>query len=301
MKYLSIKIIATLSLALGITPLAQAQLACGGTVAGRTTVVLQADIGPCDDNAGPIRVHGPATLDLNGHTITCADLDGDDELPDGIVMIGKAAKVRNGRIQGCADGLALMGEGRHQVKNIISQLNTESGFDVRSDRNKVQRSIARRNQREGFRIVKGFDIVTGNALLHNIAENNQQGGFSMLFGVRNKLIANTMTDNNGSGFFVFVGIENQLKNNRVQGNNGGIIVLGLKNRIIRNQVENNRGVGIGLAVDTALGTPTGANLVTRNTALGNSSADLYDDQPDCGTNKWKKNKYGTVDPVACID
>ena len=54
------------------TPAAAAE--CGLTVHRGDKVVLDSDVGPCDGNA--IIITGPATLDLNGHTVSCVSRDG---------------------------------------------------------------------------------------------------------------------------------------------------------------------------------------------------------------------------------
>jgi hypothetical protein len=93
----------------------RAQVACGASLAPGTTTTLTADLGPCDGTPAAIVVES-ATLDLGGHTVSCADTDGDGELPDGIVLLGKKAEVRNSTVVGCYDGVVLAGAGKHRVE-----------------------------------------------------------------------------------------------------------------------------------------------------------------------------------------
>ena len=94
-------ILLTASLAWSLTgrvPLVQPRLTCGDTIGPNQAVVLHEDIGPCDDDVATVlTVQGPdALLELNGHSVVCADTDGDGQLPAGIQTHGLRASVRNG-------------------------------------------------------------------------------------------------------------------------------------------------------------------------------------------------------------
>ena len=93
---------------------AQAQVNCGDTVGPNETVTLIGEISICDDFHGNIVVQGPATLDLGGFDIRCADLDNDGVLPQGVVLLGEKARVRNGSITGCGIGVTVGGGGKQR-------------------------------------------------------------------------------------------------------------------------------------------------------------------------------------------
>jgi hypothetical protein len=96
---------------------------CGDVIDTNTT--LDADVGPCDSSTDPaLTVQGPATLDLNGHSILCTG----DPLPDGVHLTGQAVKLRNGTVHGCHDGVVLLGTGRHRVQRIFSTQSSARGF-----------------------------------------------------------------------------------------------------------------------------------------------------------------------------
>ena len=90
-----------------------------------------------------------------------------------------------------------------------------------------------------------------------------------------------MHDNNASnsvfGILVFVGTGNDVRDNTATGNAGGI-VLGFV-------------FGPGDATD---------NDILHNTAQGNGFADLFDINPNCDSNTWKHNTFGTANQ-ACIN
>jgi hypothetical protein len=53
---------------------------CGAVLTGHETYVLTEDVLDCDESAPAITVIGPATLRLNGHTVSCElEPDGVDE------------------------------------------------------------------------------------------------------------------------------------------------------------------------------------------------------------------------------
>ena len=111
----------TASLLLGLTgppftAQAQAQVMCGdiiGDEPGEKKVVLQQTLEDCDGVEAALTVIGPATLDLNGFEVNCDDQDGDGSVPHGIIVKGGRAKIKNGRVEGCARGMWLTESGKH--------------------------------------------------------------------------------------------------------------------------------------------------------------------------------------------
>jgi hypothetical protein len=102
-----------LALSLALTAgTAAAQVACGDTVGPGATATLTADVGPCDGMNTAIIVDS-ATLDLGGHTVSCADGNADADVPYGVVLIGKKAAVRNGTFGLLARRVVAAGSGKH--------------------------------------------------------------------------------------------------------------------------------------------------------------------------------------------
>ena len=164
---------------------AHAQVECGDTIGPNETAALDDDL-VCDNDTGGIRVVGPATLDLAGHGVFCADTNADIVVPvEGLLLEGKKAHVRDGFIEGCVIGVAVSGDGQHTVEHVDAIASFASGFQIRSDRNTVMGSLV-------YSSVAGPGFsVSGNknALLRNTAEQNTIG--FRVDGNQNKLTQNT--------------------------------------------------------------------------------------------------------------
>jgi hypothetical protein len=197
---------------------ASAQVACGALLRRGEKVTLTADVGPCDGVDAAILVDG-GSLDLGGRTVTCADLDGDGDVPIGIVLLGRKATLRNGTIVGCSNGLGLGGDGRHRVTGItargsaddgvdaipgadrcrlvdvVAVQNGDDGIQLRSDRNRLVRSVTAENADDGLEVWESGDR---NALVEPRSERNGDEGL-LLLGARNKVAKPAANDNGAIG------------------------------------------------------------------------------------------------------
>jgi len=92
----------------------------------------------CPDDDPAITIFGPATLNLKRNTLSgdpvCEDED-DCNLNDCIRIEGERARVWNGTVTNCADGVVIACIGRHQVFRIISMDNDKTGFKIDEDSN----------------------------------------------------------------------------------------------------------------------------------------------------------------------
>ena len=286
-----------------VNPIAAIALDCGETVGPQQKVVLNADVGPCSAaTANPaLTVEGPATLDLNGHTLACDFLNP----PDGIVVIGKGAKILNGTIEDCNEGMLIGGEGRHSITGVTSRGNDEDGFEVNSDSNKLTANASVANLDEGFQVNgnknkldqntaadndnDGFDVVgEQNRLSLNIAAENNDG-FDVT-GPGNKLSLNTSIGNAEDGFDIKSAGNSLDKNAAINNGDGepsdeGIQIRDDGNKLKQNRTIGNSGAGLLLTADAQ------SNLVTRNISQANSGTDFVDENPDCDENKWVKNIF----------
>jgi len=240
-----------------LAPAASAQVPCGGEVPPGETVTLTADVGPCDGGSGAIFVGG--VLDLGGHTVSCADTNGDGELPDGIVLIGKKAVVRNGTVSGCLYDVYIGVNGRHLVENVVSTNAAVYGFyvDSRSKKNRIVGSTATGNADDGFQIRGTKNVVEGS-----LSENNGEDGFDLTQAVGNRLTGNTSRGNQDDGFEA----------------------TGKKNKILGNTSTGNGDNGIAVG--------DRGNKVIGNTVTGNGDQDILGADP-CKGNKFKGNTFGT--------
>jgi parallel beta-helix repeat protein len=318
-----------LVLVLGAASPAAAQVACGADVGPGEEVVLTRDL-VCDRVGEAITVFGPAVLDLNGFTIRCADQDGDGRIPfDGIRVEGAGAVVRNGRITGCGTGLEVVGTGRHSISLLVLQSNVDDGMLVRSDANRIVDVSAFFNGKVGYDVIGkrnlllgnaatgngdiGFRSGGGNTLRRNIASNHEGEGFFVggeralllenrailndtgftILGARHRLVENEAEDN-GTGFLLDgITERNRLVENVASRNDfNGVIVFGNANRLIGTIAESNGQVGILLF-------EAERNVVSRSEASGNGVVDLSETDPDCGTNRWRKNEFESASQV-CI-
>ena len=252
-----------LALTLALTTgTAAAQVACGDTVGPGATVTLTDDVGPCDGINTAIIVDS-ATLDLGGHTLSCADGNADADVPYGIVLVGKKAAVRNGTVSGCWHGVVAAGSGKHTIEGVTVTASYQDGVYVPEDsaKNRISGITSIANLDDGFEI-RG----SKNAVSSSVAQGNGEDGIDLVDGTANKVTSNTASGNADDGIDVG-GDRNKVQHNTVDGNGGvGITVHGARNRIVGNTVS---GSGAGV--------------------------DLYG-ADGCGSNKWRGNSYGASAP-----
>ncbi len=279
MSKLSVFTVAVLTLAASLFSMpAFSALDCGDTI--NTDTTLDADLLDCDTDPG-LTVQGPAVLDLDGHTVTCSS-------GDGIHLVGRGAKLRNGVVEGCNDGIVLMGEGLHSVEGMLSKDNAVDGFSVErgSDKNRLDRNAAAGNGDDGFQF---FGVQ--NMLTNNIASNNFFGFFTPLPGSSKHILReNTAASNIDVGFLIPASGTEFRKNVAQRNGRWGFLISSDGSNVIRNQAFDNEGVGIEMGGDNS--------KLERNSAMGNGNFDLVDYE-DCSNNIWKRNIFGSANHI-CI-
>jgi hypothetical protein len=237
-----------------------------------------------DDPA--LTLQGGAILDLNGYTVDCNNPDESER--DGIVLEGRNAKVRNGIIIRCYNGVVINGDGHHKVLQLIVENNTREGIRVRSDYNQVINTEARNNKRRGFKI-DGDE----NKLVNCLAEDNGRNGILIDEGNDNKISNSAAFDNCRDGIEIDNGRDNYLINNSVA-NNGNLDTCNA-----RGQDYNPCSyAGIDIKGDDAED-----NIVINNRTSGNIGCDedlnviernLWDENVDedgnCYMNRWINNR-----------
>ena len=248
--------------------------------------------------------------------------------------------VRNLGVERFGIGVEVSGGGSHRlhrltiVENSDFYCNTGIGLLLEStEGNRLQESVVTRNRAWGVRIVssrenllRNNEIVanrwrpgdlTGNVDLFQ-AEGNRIVGNDLsrggLFGARfdrsngNVLAKNVIDDTAaqplfGTAVLLSDSDENLVRNNLVDRDPpanpatrfSGIALFGAStgNVVEKNRVEHHD-FGISLAEGVQ------ETLVTKNTATTNLVFDARDDNPDCGTNLWRKNELGTTNQP-CIE
>ena len=267
------------ALSLFVAPAVQAQVVCGDTITTNTT--LTADLGPCGTKPA-LFVKGPASLDMGGHTVSCTGAF------DGIALTGQAAKLRNGVVTGCVDGIDFGGTGRHRVERVLAT-NNGIGFAVNigSDKNRLNHNWATDNT-IGFQ-VKGTQCT----LIKNTSTTNVTG--FRVESIQTMLRKNTAARNTDVGFFLDGSKHLVLQNVAQQNGDNGFFTVGNSRELTlkQNQALDN-------AIDGIHHNGTDSKL-QQNTALGNAGFDLVDSQADCDNNTWKKNIFGSALPAVCIE
>jgi parallel beta-helix repeat protein len=274
-----------MTLALGLFGISEVEaVSCGDTLGPGGSFTLTADLGPCG-TFNALVVHGPTTVNLAGHTVSC-----NSGGSNGIEIIGSGAVVKNGRVTGCQNrGVDVQGSGGHQVRDVLADHNGFA-FVIGSGRNALVNNGAVSNDGDGFIVQFGSN---SNALTGNTAVNNFDSGFD-LGGNSNSLSGNTAAHNAGNGFQLIGSSHNALHSNSAADNGGAGFALfsANSNSLGTNQAFANGSDGI-LIQDGSL------NAVSGNVALGNPSYDLADSSGFCEGNSWSSNVFGTRNQ-ACI-
>jgi len=217
-----------------------AQLSCGSTIGKGQEVTLTANLGPCD-GVGAALVVDSATLDLGGFMVACADTNGDQDLPQGVVLLGKKAKVMNGRVAGCSNGVGLAGEGKHLVQGVTITGSADDGIDVaRGDKNKILGNTTSNNASDGI-----YVRTDKNKVSDNVTTRNGEDGIDVpSTGDKNKLVRNRAEGNADSGIEVG-GTKNKVTLSMATLNGGdGILLGGSKNKVRGGTASSNGGFDI---------------------------------------------------------
>jgi parallel beta-helix repeat protein len=260
--------------------------ACGDTLGPGGNYTLIADVGPCAAGTALI-VQGPVTVDLNGHTVSCTLLNF-----AGIEIQGVGAFVTNGTVAECEFGVHVVGTGEHHVSEVTARDNPQ-GFVIESNNNHLDDNTAAGTSRTIPRH-HGFWIrpaAARNTLTHNRASDNDFAGFQD-DGERNRLSRNRATGNY-TGFIIGDTAHHPTlaRNRAINNTNVGFEVVGDHSTLKRNTAtQNDAGIQVG---------SDAANTIQQNTATGNTSLDLWELTPGCGTNVWQNNVFGTANE-ACI-
>ena len=248
-------------LAVTAHPALAAEIKCGSVLGPGGTFVLDRDLicpyNPDSDGVTDpaLTVAGGATLDLNGHTVSC--IGGGQ----GITVVLRST-VLNGRVTGCGVGVTLSFYG-NVVQGMTVKRNGWGMYLQVSHDNLITRNIAIGNY-------IGFGLEDGssrNTLSNNTAKGNRHYGFYTDSGTGNVFIENTATDNSrgfsmgGSGAF-------RLLHNIARRNNG--VGFRFENpgrvKLIANVAEDNQTQGFSLE---HLGHKPGRSILRDNVAQGN--------------------------------
>lgn len=195
-------------LTLGLGAPARAQVACGDVLGPGGTFVATANIGPCAQDPA-VSIVGPVKVDFAGFDVSCDALT-----KIGVAITGTRAKVVNGSISGCLDGVRVGGEGRHQLSHLVSRNHDDDGFETHSERNTFTFNTAADNGDQGFVVTCSLGcLTTGDqqTFVHNVSTRNRDRGFNVNSN-RNRLDQN-VSNNDGDTCFDVDGDNNWLNRN----------------------------------------------------------------------------------------
>jgi parallel beta-helix repeat protein len=282
----------------------------------------------CPDDDPAITIIGPATLNLKSNTLSgvpvCEDED-DCNLNDCIRIEGDGAKVWNGRVANCADGVVIAGTGRHQVFRITSMDNDKTGFKLDEDSNDnwLTENEAIYNKKENFLIEKKSN---NNHLIKNIAKDGEDRGYYVR-GSNNRLYKNKAYGNlndalrirNGTDNIVIHNIFNNteseagikidskgniVRKNFIKQNDRGIRIRSNDNEVVKNIIINNSSEGIRVELDNNTDTPSSNNIISSNLILNNGQEGIRVEDSSSNfisKNIIKNNGFIESDPEAIRD
>jgi hypothetical protein len=262
---------------------------CGDVLVGPAAFTLDADLACPTGPAITLRDH--AVLRMQNHTVRV-----DAVTTVGIVVEGTGVRLLDGTIASSSvSGALLRVDGtRHLIRNVHTtghaQGTARGIWTLPTSRQlKITRSSAEFTWDGLSPVGTAFDLAgEEHRLVGNLASHAFTGfrldGFRHHF-VRNQAIGVVLgVDVHGAGHLV--------ARTLVTLSGDAIFVAGDGHRILRNRVENN------VSGILTLGSNT---LFRRNVALGNFP-DLRDDNIDCGTNIWTRNRFETVEVFGdCIE
>jgi len=138
---------------------------CGDVLEGGA-FKLTGDI-VCESGDAAITLKDRARLNLNGYAVRC-----NQTKLIGIVLAGSEAKVINGSVSECRDGIVVTGD-RNLIMDVAADNNERRGIRIDGgNENLLFKCSAENNAREGFKIEKGGD----NSLFKCLAESNGRQG-----------------------------------------------------------------------------------------------------------------------------
>jgi parallel beta-helix repeat protein len=214
---------------------------CGDLVTGNVNLTANLDCSFISADFGPMLVvEGPARLNLNGFKVIG---NGSDSC---IELTGSKAKVRNGTVTQCGDGVVIAGTGRHKVFRIKSIYNEKTGFKVRgnSNGNRLTWNEAIGNAGSNFLIETES---CGNHLMKNKAEDSVKDRGYYVRGSNNRLYKNKADGNYDDALRIRNGTKNIAKYNIFSDTESGEgVEIDSEYNVVRKNIikQNNRGIRI---------------------------------------------------------
>jgi hypothetical protein len=250
---------------------------------------LGTNVGPCASGVdGIIITASNVTLHLNGHTISGTATSGTCNSSSGIHVMGTSSLtpltlvrvLGTGTITNFTEGFLAENSAGSFVKFVTVTANcpgppnsiTSIGFHIRASSSQWK--------------------LEGNVVRE---PGDTSGGIVLSTGANDcDLVRNDVNDT------ISVNSDNNnIVNNTANDNLDGIFVTGNNNEIHANTTNNNSEHGLWLSQNGITGNFASGNNISGNTSLNNPVFDMEDDNANCGTNKWRGNKFRTAN-MSCI-
>ena len=220
-----------LILTMELTKSSASAISCGATITKNT--VLTADL-ICDCSKSFLHlllVKGPATLDLNGHTVMCSETSASISFTTACIAIAdKGATIKNGVVKGCGSGVTdhYVAPGESAlIQNIIAKEALNTCFNLAGDNCVLRNVLADGN---GMYLGGNNNLVEGSYFINSFS------GFSII-GNNNTVISNTISDIIEDCVGVF-GVGNTFKKNTIRRCGGyGVQVDGSNSIIAHNTID----------------------------------------------------------------
>jgi parallel beta-helix repeat protein len=260
----------TLLLILAPVGAAAGPVGCGDIITEDTVLDQDLDCSGTEARTA-LTVEGPATLDLNGHVLTC------DVRAFGVALTRGRARLVDGTVTGCIFAVALVGDGRHTVRDVTLTENTV-GIDSESPGNRIERNWVD-HFGQAIRVIAPDNRVIGNYI-------DGTGPSTPPAPTPNLGIELAGRPDSAADSTTVIG-------NVVIGSIRGIELNTDGNAIRANQLSDNT---FGIVVEIG----AESNVLTGNHAEGND-VDLLDENFDCDDNDWRGNSFDSARPEDCID
>lgn len=264
---------------------------CGQTLdQAATEYVLASDLDCSGSLAdGIVIAASGVTLHLGNHTLSSTDCDLSREIY-GIFVPGNVSNVKidGGTVRGFVDGVVLSSS-----KSRVSAMTVTGacvfGIAVQNDSNTVTTSRVTHNGDDGI----GLQVATNTQITANDISDNTGFGVGLANNSHdNSIVNNILSRNAAGGIDIEAGdnnnnYSNTVANNALDGNFSGIVLENPGNVVHDNTIRGSLDTGIWVK---SSGAPS---KIIHNTVLGSVLADMTDESPGCGGNKWRRDFFDT--------
>ena len=234
----------------------------------------------------PTVITQPGTYSL-GNDLLCFNTDGIDIQANNVILMLSGHTITQDSThfglvhQGVSAGVGVAGGNTNvQIFGPGTITGFNGGMDFEQVSNSMVENVTSTRNFFGFVVNGGFSAgcgaacpSTANLFSGNSSTFNNQHGFTLNGGNNNIFNANNSSNNGQDGILLFSAVGNDVHDNTL-GSNGGS------------------------GIQAIAGGGTGNNI-HKNTAQGNPRFDLEDDNPNCDSNTWKQNAFGTANQT-CI-